>query len=427
VPDSLIIINIRAALFAALFARRRRFAWIPLAQRVLLVALHLYLVLSVSCPLPAVPRQTLASPAESVRRLDEMPCAGDADSRGEAKRARHGSEQRGQEEVSVNCVSVPWGDGVVGNQGSFCASQGDGSFERWLHATGAWWDEKLVEIRSPWRAYSPDDNVPSFLRDGWGLMSRDKKIKKGTVICRVPKEASFRGDEGKSCTEEQDTQLHLAIRLLREKRKGCSSDFWPKIATLPSRVPVCWAWAQNEREWLKGSELEFVVRRKLERLDAEFRESIEPLGEGFSKAEYVDACASVISHANPWWGVSSVSFVDMGNHDDDPHVEFRQQGDHVVGTVVKTIPRKSEIYQSYGELGSADLLYRYGFTREGPGAEVYIYMLSSPATLPCMHAHTQERAHDQEMPARKLAVEVNSEEQLYFLLNVTNFVNQYMM
>jgi hypothetical protein len=54
-------------------------------------------------------------------------------------------------------------------------------------------------------------------------------------------------------------------------------------------------------------------------------------------------------------------------------------------------------------------------------------MLSSPATLPCMHAHTQERAHDQEMPARKLAVEVNSEEQLYFLLNVTNFVNQYMM
>ena len=426
-----------------------------------------------------------------------MPCAGDADSRGPAKRARHGSEQRDQEEASEpllpdgrqkqmferqkqtrsdrvklarilgqdstpaedasapeipqapvtasphaegggddamppqrspkDGVSVPRGDGVVGNQGRFCASQGDGSFERWLHATGAWWDEELVEIRSPWRAYSPDNNVPSFLRDGWGLMSRDKKIKKGTVICRVPKEASFRGDEGTSCTEEQDSQLHLAIRLLREKRKGSASDVWPKIATLPSRVPVCWAWAQNEREWLKGSELEFVVRRKLERLDAEFRESIEPLGEGFSKAEYVDACASIISHANPWWGVSSVSFVDMGNHDDDPHVEFRQQGDHVVGTVVKTIPRKSEIYQSYGELGSADLLYRYGFTREGPGAEVYIYMLSSPATLPCMHAHTQERAHDQEMPARKLAVEVNSEEQLYFLLNVTNFVNQYMM
>ena len=46
-----------------------------------------------------------------------MPCAGDANSRGEAKRARHGSEQRGQEEASVPCakdgVSVPWGDGVV--------------------------------------------------------------------------------------------------------------------------------------------------------------------------------------------------------------------------------------------------------------------------------------------------------------------------
>lgn len=42
----------------------------------------------------------------------------------------------------------------------------------------------------------------------------------------------------------------------------------------------------------------------------------------------------------------------------------------MVGTVVKTIPKFSEIYQSYGEVGSADLLYRYGFTREGPDAHL---------------------------------------------------------
>lgn len=259
---------------------------------------------------------------------------------------------------------------VVGGQGSFLGSQGAGSYEGWLRQTGAWWDEALVEVRAPWRAYSEVDNVPSYLRDGWGLMSRNKKIKKGTVICKVPKEASFCGDAGSSCSEDQDSQLHLAIRLLREQRKGTESTVWPKIATLPGSVPVCWTWTDEERGWLGGSELEVVVRRKIERLHAEFCRDIQPLGEGWTEAEYIDACATIISHANPWWGVSSVAFVDMGNHDDDPHVEFRQKANLVVGTVIKTIPKFSEIYQSYGQLGSADLLYRYGFTREGADAHV---------------------------------------------------------
>jgi len=256
------------------------------------------------------------------------------------------------------------GKACLGAQGRFRAGEGAvARYEGWLRETGAWWAAELVEIRSPWREYSTADNVPDFLRDGWGLMSRDKKIKKGTVICKVPMAASFRGDNGTRCSEEKDSQLHLALRLMREQRKGPASTVWSKIQTLPSGVPVCWAWTAEEREWLAGSELELVVRRKLDRLKSEFLDVVEPLGEGWTEAEYVDACATIISHANPWWGVSSVAFVDMGNHADDPHVEFRQRGSHVVGTVVKTIPRLSEIFQSYGELGSADLLYRYGFTR----------------------------------------------------------------
>eukprot|EP00961_Rhodomonas_salina_P270244 3650781-Rhodomonas_salina.1 len=87
---------------------------------------------------------------------------------------------------------------------------------------------------------------------------------------------------------------------------------------------------------------------------------------GYSKEQYMDACSSVISHVNPWFGVSSVSlpslllcfrillpslsspslcsalsspepshvrekvaFVDMGNHADDPDVEFRLKGKHI--------------------------------------------------------------------------------------------------
>lgn len=222
-----------------------------------------------------------------------------------AKRPRQGSDD---EKGRVN-----WNAGgreVVGGQGNFLAPN-NASFERWLQKTGAWWNDALVEIRSPWREYSSADKVPSFLRDGWGLMSRDQKIKKGTVICKVPKEASFRGDDCAGCSEDEDSQFHLAIRLLREQRRGSKSELWPKIATLPGGVPVCWAWKKDEQAWLAGTELEIVMRRKLERLHTEFCDLIQPLGEGWSEAEYLDACATIISHANPWWGVSSVSFVDM--------------------------------------------------------------------------------------------------------------------
>ena len=261
-------------------------------------------------------------------------------------------------------------DGVVGNQGSFLPSLGDKSYERWLRETGTWWDDNLVEVRPPWRTYTRSDRVPVALRDGWGLMSRDTKIPKGTIICRVPKEAAFRGEDGSSSCENKDSQFHLAIRLLREQRKGAASAVWPKIATLPGGVPVCWAWTEEEQLWLIGTELQPIIESKLRRLASEFQDLVAPLNEGWTQAMYVDACATIISHANPWWGVSSVPFVDMGNHDDDPHVEFRQKGKHVVGTVLKTIPKFSEIYQSYGDLGSADLLYRYGFTREGADAHI---------------------------------------------------------
>jgi hypothetical protein len=59
-----------------------------------------------------------------------------------------------------------------------------------------------------------------------------------------------------------------------------------------------------------------------------------------------------------------VPFVDMGNHEDGtPHVEFRLVRGSVVGTALRSIPPFTEVTQSYGELGTADLMYRYGFAR----------------------------------------------------------------
>ncbi|KAJ1493088.1 hypothetical protein T484DRAFT_1769154, partial [Baffinella frigidus] len=58
----------------------------------------------------------------------------------------------------------------------------------------------------------------------------------------------------------------------------------------------------------------------------------------------------------------------MGNWSEKPDVEFDLEGKEVVGTALRGIAAHSEISQSYGDTGAADLLYRYGFTRRGPGA-----------------------------------------------------------
>ena len=179
-------------------------------------------------------------------------------------------------------------------------------FSEWLESTGAWWSKDLVEIRYPGRKISDDEDVPTYLRDGWGMMSREKKISSGTVICKVPKDACFCGEEGFATDIETDSQVHLALALMRERRLGPSSKYYDKIRTLPLSVDVCWAWKENEQQWLEGTELELVNQRKLRRIRREYQEAVEPLGEGWTFDTYLNACATSISHANPWFGVSMV-------------------------------------------------------------------------------------------------------------------------
>eukprot|EP00961_Rhodomonas_salina_P270245 3650781-Rhodomonas_salina.2 len=64
-------------------------------------------------------------------------------------------------------------------------------YEQWLREFGVWWAEDIVRIRSPDCELGPRDRVPAILRDGWGLMSADKKIKRDTVICKVFSPCAF--------------------------------------------------------------------------------------------------------------------------------------------------------------------------------------------------------------------------------------------
>jgi len=234
------------------------------------------------------------------------------------------------------------------------------SYEGYLRGLGAWWAEDLVRVRPPGEGGGAL-KVPPYLVHEWGIVSLGKSVKAGTEICRVPRSACF-GEELPALREGEDTQMNMAVKLVKEREKGPASDHWPKLQTLPETVPVCWGWPEADRALLKGTELCDVTSAKLARLKREWDEHASEHCSEFE--EYLNACTVVISHANPWWGVSMVPFVDMGNHSDEkPHVEFRKKGSYVVGTALRGIPKLSEVYQSYGELGTADLIYRYGFVR----------------------------------------------------------------
>lgn len=150
----------------------------------------------------------------------------------------------------------------------------------------------------------------------WGIMTCGKKVKKGHVICKVPRSACL-GEDLPEQGEADDTQAAMAGLLLRERARGAASALAPKVlvclssldllgssrvrcldprvgfdfrsgffrqnrcmcacksrsfgmilkslafnfvalqlATLPISAPVPWNWPQEDLQLIKGTELE---------------------------------------------------------------------------------------------------------------------------------------------------------------------------
>eukprot|EP00928_Gymnodinium_smaydae_P086899 TRINITY_DN7129_c0_g2_i1.p1 TRINITY_DN7129_c0_g2~~TRINITY_DN7129_c0_g2_i1.p1 ORF type:complete len:544 (+),score=97.56 TRINITY_DN7129_c0_g2_i1:42-1673(+) len=273
-------------------------------------------------------------------------------------------------------------------------------YEGWLRSRGVWWDSR-VRIQPP--AELSDSETKSHPGcHGWGIICAEP-VAKGETLIRVPSSAAFAAtadlglpdakcvnvllkesdvaEEFYSFKEDVDCQLPLALALLIAREKpdlGSNGPWWPKIRpeVTPPKCPAawCWGWPQAiaERldtdgcpEMLKGTELEAPIRAKRKRITKEIH-ALKPLLTSLSMqqiglAEYSAACAVVMSRIQPWWGGSFVPFVDQANHSwQAPHVEFRLRRGEVVGQALREIP-VGEVWQSYGELSTADSLYRYGF------------------------------------------------------------------
>lgn len=231
------------------------------------------------------------------------------------------------------------------------------SYESWLTARGVWWDDRL---RLQYLGVS-----------GWGLTC-GKRIEKGDKVIRVPRAAALTSStamaqmDGQSAEEllkpladlakfdeTRDSQLPLVISFL------LADPSWrPKLRVTPARLDLPWSWPSAA---LEGTELQPVVAAKWRRLLWELQRLETVMPGRITLDQYTNACAVIMSRIQPWWGGSLVPFVDQANHSKEPHLEFRLSKAQIEGRALRVI-EPGEVFQSYGNLSTADSLYRYGFT-----------------------------------------------------------------
>lgn len=195
---------------------------------------------------------------------------------------------------------------------------------------------------------------------GYGCIAT-RKIKRGEVLFRVPRQACFGPKAGAAIDAEPpgDTQEHFARRLLKERAKGTASRWAPLLGVL-TPAPCPWIWPAAAHQFLDGTELQEVLERKRKRLRRERKGTGSDDGDDRSR-EYDCACALVASHLNPWFGGSITPVNCTLNYAASPNVEFEAEGaDSVVARALRVIPAGEELTQEYSE-STAMFLYRYGF------------------------------------------------------------------
>ena len=237
-----------------------------------------------------------------------------------------------------------------------------------------WLQSKKVFVRSD-LVTTTNQNVVA----GWGCVAI-ANIKNGTVLFRVPRNACFAlpADDSSDASSHddsedsndpttKDTQQRLALHFICHKE---STEWAPFLNLLTPQI-LPWTLDDKLRQSLQGTELEYVVKQKLLRIQSEYK-SIQQTWddniqgrECITYEEYIDACSIVASHANPWFGVSIVPFnttLNWGKENVEFDVEECDENEAVVvGRAVQDITCGSEMFQSYGN-SVAELLYRCGFS-----------------------------------------------------------------
>ncbi|WVZ67944.1 hypothetical protein U9M48_016956 [Paspalum notatum var. saurae] len=207
--------------------------------------------------------------------------------------------------------------------------------------------------------------------------------------------------------------LALAVAVMYERARGADSPWDAYLQMLPDRESVPLVWPTDEAECLlAGTELDKIVKQDREFLCEDWTECVEPLissGEldvdldDFSLEKYFSAKTLVSSRSfqiDSYHGFGMVPLADLFNHKTDcEHVHFtsasdasgsdddeddqsdasaddqstienpstspsgsRANNEDLEMIIVRDVSEGEEVYNTYGTMGNAALLHRYGFT-----------------------------------------------------------------
>ncbi|PUZ53682.1 hypothetical protein GQ55_5G070400 [Panicum hallii var. hallii] len=241
-------------------------------------------------------------------------------------------------------------------------------------------------------------------------------LREGDLVATIPRGACLTprttGAAGAIEAAELGGCLALAVAVMYERARGAESPWDTYLQLLPARESVPLVWSADEAErLLAGTELDKIVKQDREFLCEDWKECIEPLissGEldvrpdDFSLDKYFSAKTLVSSRSfqiDSYHGFGMVPLADLFNHKTDgEHVHFTSASDdsdsdgedHDVQSaasaddqltienptinpsgvgdedlemiVVRDANEGEEVYNTYGTMGNAALLHRYGFT-----------------------------------------------------------------
>ncbi|KAJ8769196.1 hypothetical protein K2173_000971 [Erythroxylum novogranatense] len=271
------------------------------------------------------------------------------------------------------------------------------AFKRWMNSQGVEYSGEALKFVD-----SIEEGISvRALRD----------LKEGEVVGSIPKSACLTIKNSGACelieTAELGGYLGLAVAIMYEKSLGEESPWAGYLQVLPERESLPLVWTLDEVDhFLCGTELHKIVKEDKALIYEDWKESILPLLDlwplnptFFGVEQYFASKSLVASRAfeiDNYHGFGMVPLADLFNHKtgaEDVHltsVSSHSESDNTDDSdldglptecgvyekpssgsersmilemiMVKDVKAGAEVFNTYGSMGNAALLHRYGFT-----------------------------------------------------------------
>ena len=280
-------------------------------------------------------------------------------------------------------------------------------FEDWLRREGVW--------------IHPNVKICPSTISRYTVCCKRQSIEAHETILKVPKSAilclrnSFDSETAEKLKESGiNGMLGVCIAYMHEDSKGETTRFKEYLAVLPGWENQSRFWSDTEKQWLAGSEVEFLGGVDESEILNVYSSSVLPildefeiLQKGYFTYENFKRSMSIVSsrafEIDAYRELALVPFADMFDHEISAHVQFEtnysvcidcgsyqpcdhdreeknstdnddimphikpimnhssEEQDTCDLVLTKTVEVEEQIYNSYGDLGNGVLLSRYGF------------------------------------------------------------------